>query len=82
MTKLTKRLAFAWVGLGLSMSTGCQTWVPEAGLTLPSQDYLKHPPQYIPPSPPFPLQRELEGLEEAQRKQQELQGPGPAVFPQ
>jgi hypothetical protein len=48
-------------GLGLALATlaGCQTWVPTAGLTLPSPHYLEHPPQYIPPSPAFPLTREL-----------------------
>lgn len=51
--------------LGLATASGCQTWVPEAGLTLPSPRYLKHYPQYIPPSPAFPLQRELLSLEEA-----------------
>lgn len=28
-------------------------------VTLPSPHYLDHPPQYFPPSPPFPLPREL-----------------------
>jgi hypothetical protein len=53
-------------GLGLVVLTtaGCQTWVPEAGLTLPSGHYLKHPPQYIPPSSDFPLSRELAHQEE------------------
>jgi len=41
----------------LCAATGCQTWT--AGMTLPSAHYLEHPPQYIPPSPPYPLQREL-----------------------
>lgn len=36
---------------------GCQTWT--SGMTLPSGRYLEHPPQYFPPSPPFPLPREL-----------------------
>ncbi len=46
-------------GLGLALGTlsGCQTYV--AGMTLPSPYYLKNPPQYIPPSPAFPLSREL-----------------------
>ncbi len=44
--------------LALSAMTGCQTWFPEAGLTLPSPDYLNHPPQFFPRSPPFPLPRE------------------------
>lgn len=48
---------------------GCQTWVPEAGLTLPSPWYLKHQPQYIPPSPPFPLPKELANLEDASAKE-------------
>lgn len=46
------------VGLVLTASlTGCQTNI--AGMTLPSGHYLQHPPQYFPPSPPFPLTREL-----------------------
>jgi hypothetical protein len=50
-------------GLGLALSTlsGCQTWV--AGMTLPSGWYLQHPPQYFPPSPAFPLTRELASQE-------------------
>ncbi len=55
----------AAAGVVLIGTSGCQTWVPEAGLTLPSANYLKHQPQYIPPSPPFPLPRELANLEEA-----------------
>jgi hypothetical protein len=47
----------AGLGLMLANLTGCQTWV--AGMTLPSGRYLQHPPQYFPPSPPFPLSREL-----------------------
>jgi hypothetical protein len=58
----------AGIGLGLA-AAGCQTWVPEAGLTLPSPWYLRHPPQYIPPSPPFPLPRELANLEDAAAQQ-------------
>src|SRR5689334_23954834 len=44
-------------------TAGCQTWVPAIGMTLPSPRYLQHPPQYIPPSPPFPLPRELSAQE-------------------
>ncbi len=51
----------AGLGLALSALSGCQTWV--AGMTLPSGHYLEHPPQYFPPSPPFPLTRELAGQE-------------------
>ena len=54
-----------WGRLGLACllaaATGCQTWV--AGMTLPSAHYLEHPPQYIPPSPSFPLTRELASQE-------------------
>jgi hypothetical protein len=32
-------------------------------MTLPSGYYLQHPPQYFPPSPAFPLSRELAGME-------------------
>jgi hypothetical protein len=47
------------LGLGMTLAalSGCQTNV--AGMTLPSGHYLQHPPQYFPPSPPFPLPREL-----------------------
>jgi hypothetical protein len=58
------RLA-AGLGLLLAAAGGCQTWVPETGQTLPSGWYLQHPPQYIPPSPRFPLPRELAHLEDA-----------------
>lgn len=53
------------VGLGLALTglTGCQTNV--AGMTLPSGHYLQHPPQYFPPSPPFPLTRELAQMQGA-----------------
>jgi len=50
------------VGIGLALClSGCQTWT--SGMTLPSGRYLQHPPQYFPPSPPFPLPRELEAQE-------------------
>ena len=52
-------------GLGLLLTTapGCQTWVPSAGLTLPSPEYLQHLPQYTPDSPYFPLPRELQSMQ-------------------
>jgi hypothetical protein len=50
-------LGIALLGCTFPILTGCQTWV--AGMTLPSGHYLEHPPQYFPPSPPFPLSREL-----------------------
>ena len=53
----------AGLGLTLGSLSGCQTWI--AGMTLPSGHYLQHPPQYFPPSPPYPLPRELAGQEAA-----------------
>lgn len=55
-------------GLGLSLVSGCQTWVPEAGITVPSPYYLRHFPQYFPPSEPYPLPKELRSLEDAARQ--------------
>jgi hypothetical protein len=60
---------FCCAGL-LLLASGCQTWVPEIGMTLPSPNYLKHQPQYIPPSPSYPLARELASLEDAAAAQQ------------
>src|SRR5260370_38365818 len=51
----------AGAALALVTTTGCQTNI--AGMTLPSGHYLNHPPQYFTPSPAFPLQRELAGME-------------------
>ncbi|MBU6294750.1 MAG: hypothetical protein KJS91_08690 [Planctomycetes bacterium] len=60
------RKAIVWLGLGLAVAvpaiSGCQTHV--GGMTLPSAMYLEHPPQYIPPSPPFAHTRELAQQEE------------------
>ena len=62
-----KRRCLSWclAGAALVLATvsGCQTNV--AGMTLPSGHYLEHPPQFIPRSPDFPLQRELARQEEA-----------------
>jgi hypothetical protein len=69
-----------WAGLGMGLLSGCQTWVPEAGVTLPSPDYLRHFPTYFPPSPPFPLPRELNSLEEA-AAQQAVNPPRPNMAP-
>jgi hypothetical protein len=55
-------------GLGLALLSGCQTWVPEAGITVPSPHYLRHSPQYFPPSEPYPLPKELRSLEEAAKQ--------------
>ena len=45
------------VGVGMTLASGCQTWI--GGQTLPSGDYLRDNPDYIPKGPSFPLQREL-----------------------
>src|SRR5437870_3394248 len=72
---MTKRRTTSLVaaGLGLALLSGCQTWNTEAGLTLPSPYYLRHAPQYFPPSPPYPLQKELNALEDASRQNEENQ---------
>jgi hypothetical protein len=49
----------AGLGLGLTTTTGCQTHIISTGMTLPSPHYLEHPPQYFPPDPDYPLQREV-----------------------
>lgn len=62
-------LSGAWVVGGIALAlvnSGCQTHV--AGMTLPSEHYLEHPPQYVPPSPAFPLNRELRYQEETAAK--------------
>jgi hypothetical protein len=71
-------LLLAGLGLGLTFLSGCQTWV--AGMTLPSPRYLDHPPQYFPPSPPFPLARELASQERANAEALGVGGAG-AVQP-
>ena len=70
---MTRKLGkLAWCAIaGLTMLTGCQTWVPQTGQTLPSPNYLDHPPQYIPPTPPYPLPNEMKGLLNAQQAQQQ-----------
>jgi hypothetical protein len=67
-TKCRSVLALC-AGLGMGLLSGCQTWVPDAGLTLPSPDYLRHLPTYFPPSPPFPLPKESASLAEAMAQQ-------------
>jgi hypothetical protein len=57
------RTRIALIAAVLAVLPGCQTW--SAGETLPSPRYLEHPPGYIPPSPPFPLERELTTMEAA-----------------
>lgn len=41
-------------------ATGCQTRM--GGVPYPSPHYLQHVPQYFPPDPPFPLQRERDSM--------------------
>jgi len=53
------------VAVGLSVQSGCQTQQPETLMTLPSPDYLRHYPQYIPRTPLFPLPQEQAHLEQA-----------------
>jgi hypothetical protein len=50
-------------GGGVSLPFGQQTWVQ--GTTLPSGQYLKQPPQYLPANPPFPLKNELAQVQPA-----------------
>jgi hypothetical protein len=67
--KTTRRSGLLVVaGLGLALISGCQTWVPEAGITVPTAKYLGHSPAYFPPSEPYPLPRELRSLEEAAKQ--------------
>ena len=55
-------------GLSLAFLSGCQSWPMDAGITLPSPYYLRHSPEYFPPSPPYPLPKELNSNEEAQKR--------------
>jgi hypothetical protein len=78
-TRRWTRLPTAGFGLLLAALVGCQTQIPGTQQTLPSPHYLEHPPQYIPPSPAFPLARE-EATQAAINAR--LAGPaGPAVLP-
>lgn len=53
------------VMLGCVALTGCQTYPAGfGGMTLPSPHHLKHYPQYFSPPPPFPLQRELDSMQD------------------
>lgn len=63
MSKMRRSRSFGGIGLALALTvlSGCQTWI--GGTTLPSPHYLEHPPQYIPPSPMYPLTRELATME-------------------
>lgn len=66
----------AFLGLGLTCSTGCQTWY--GGMTLPSPRYLEHYPQYFAPDPAFPLPRELAAQEDPAGAARRASGPLPS----
>ena len=79
---MTKLAAFAALGTGLVVAAGCQT--PPAGfggMTLPSGRYLQHPPQYFPPDPVFPLQRELDSMQDPEGVTRRGGGGGGSVAP-
>ncbi len=67
MKTLRRWLGLNAAGLGLALTalSGCQTYVMQAGLTLPSGWYLRQQPQYIPPTPEYPLPRETANIEQA-----------------
>ena len=50
----------AAAGIGAVVTTGCQTRI--GGVPYPTPHYLQHVPQYFPPDPPFPLQRERDSM--------------------
>jgi hypothetical protein len=77
---ILRRLSWHGVALGLTLLvlSGCQTHVMEASLTLPTGWYLQHQPQYIPPTPDYPLPRELANLQDASARPG-LGAPGPLV---
>jgi hypothetical protein len=81
-TKHGRRLVSV-LGLGLALAglTGCQTWTYSSGMTLPSPRYLQHRPQYIPPSPDFPLERELAYMQQQQPAPGAAPGIPPPVVP-
>jgi hypothetical protein len=62
--RITRRwLGCGAAGVGIALTAlggGCQTYY--GGMTVPSPHYLKHPPQYFPPDPAFPLQRERDSM--------------------
>jgi hypothetical protein len=57
----SRGLRLGLLGLLAGSLAGCQTWV--GGETLPSGRYLQHQTQYFPPTPDFPLPRELAAQE-------------------
>lgn len=67
MTDLRRwlRLRAAVLALAVAALGGCQTYNMATSMTLPSGHYLEHYPQYIPPTPTYPLPRELLNLQDA-----------------
>jgi len=62
-----------------SLLTGCQSYPAGAGgMTLPSGHYLKHFPQYFPPDPDFPLQQELNSMQDPEGQTRRAPGVAPA----
>jgi hypothetical protein len=78
-TRRWRGVGVAGLGLALAALSGCQTWV--AGMTLPSGRYLQHPPQYFPPSPVYPLTRELASQDAAWSAAVPPGAPGPLPPP-
>lgn len=81
-------LARGAAGLGIASVTltGCQTYPAGfGGMTLPSPHYLEyHFPQYFPPDPAFPLQRELDSMQDPEglgRRGQAAPLPAPLPAP-
>jgi hypothetical protein len=79
--RITKRTIVGCVGLGLALTalSGCQTYF--GGMTLPSPHYLKHRPQYFPPDPAFPLQREVDSMQDPDGLLRRGAGAAPAIGP-
>ena len=76
--RIQRWLACAAAALGLGQA-GCQTWV--GGMTLPSPRYLEHYPQYFPPDPPFPLQQELNSMQDPEGLRRGAVGAAPLPAP-
>jgi hypothetical protein len=84
-TGMSRWLLRSVAGLGAVVfvaQTGCQTYPAGfGGMTLPSPHYLKHYPQYFPPDPAFPLQRELDSMQAAELAPLPGRGALPAPLP-
>lgn len=71
-----------WMALGALAAmnaSGCQTYF--GGMTLPSPHYAKHSPQYFPPDPTFPLQRELDSMTDPDGAARRSSGTAPVATP-